>query len=766
MKTITAVKQQIATTTTLVVDTIQDYTLLEQQFRVVRYVLPDTLRHEKNATNYGRVHNTLREHLAYPYKSHKYDAFDGPRQKKWAVYVLYPKTAAVVHLTLPWYDKEPLPWQEIAFPHVPVSMLIKLFQIRFFRGVESNRFVGRDQCYVYACPGGKDFHSCVEIELKSGQINADDGMQEFFVIPHARRFGTISPPFHPSRALYGKRAVGNQFVFLHLKPGAEAQEQTVYDLVTFSGRRAQVKFHDPDHLEASKGKIVFDFVHQFLLSLADLGISAHIKKRTLTLAHTHKDVDVSREMLRTVGVYDSRLQRAHPLDSYIALLNGIYPTIQFVALENMRDAPHGGVLVLLDVKAEDFEEEGILAQSDRNDPYRELYAAHVDIPKQSLNVNTNDPDALEGGEYLDYPMIQPHDEDFAQKIKAVLSELYLKGAIIYGLSRFPLPFIPEHLAFVRKARYAGEPFTTALWFEHGELRFVNLGNPPQAEAFFQLVAQWGVDWDKQYEQLLHTWQRVEEDGTRKDLPAFDIIVGRDLFVAIEQLEERILYDYHEIARRKQEQREAHSIAELKLSPHYDEVKRSGMLSLSQLIQQGYIGGDRTPTESERAAKQSLLFYQNLRTYDAFLDEVAITHPRISYQELTSGAWLERICHIFGSQARAGGKYHRQVIAQLYKKRRLFLTERGENVQLYQGIWYDEENAFLVGSPNTMNMQGQENAHLVRRFQVMQGAAHFEKEHVLATMGVLFVRPQQFTVSPYYFHLIDLYVENILRYTAL
>lgn len=764
MRTITAVKQQTATTTTLVVGKIQNYTPLEQHFHVVRYVLPDRLRNEKNATYFGRVHNTLREYLNYPYQSYKHDPFDGVHEKKWAVYVLYPKEVTPVNLVLPWFGKEPLPFQEIAFPYVPIPMLIKLLQIRFFCGIESSRFVGRDQCYVYARSGGKDFHYCVEVELKSGQVNTEDGAQEFAIIPHARRFGTIPPPFQPSRALYGKRPVGNQFFFLHLKPGAEALEQTVYDIVTFPGKRAQIKFHDPDHLDESKGKIVFDFQQQFLQSLADLGIPAHIKKRTLTLAHTQKDVDVSKEMLQTVGVYDNRLQRMHPLDAYIALLRGIYPTIHFIALENIRDAPHGGVLVLLDVKAEDFEEEGILAQSDQRDPYGKLYAEHLDIPKQSLNVNTNDPNALEGGEYLDYPMIQSHDEEFAQKIKAVFSELYLKCAIIYGFSQFPLPFIPEHLAFVRKARYAGESFRTALWFEQGEPRFVNLGNPPQAETFYRLLGQWGVDWDEQYEQLLHKLQRAEDDGTRKELPTFDIIVGHDLFVAIEQLDERILYNYHEIARRKQEQRVAYPIAELKLAPHYDDIKRSGMLSFDQLIRQDYVGEERTPPETE--TDQSLLFYKQLEAYDTLLDEIAITHPQLSYQELTSGAWLERICHIFGSKARASGKYHRQVIAQLYKKRKRFLTERGDNVRLYQGIWCDEENVFLVGSPTAMKMQGQEHAHLVRRFQVMQGSAHFEKERFLATMGVLFVRPQQFTVSPYYFHLIDLYVENILRYTAL
>jgi hypothetical protein len=58
------------------------------------------------------------------------------------------------------------------------------------------------------------------------------------------------------------------------------------------------------------------------------------------------------------------------------------------------------------------------------------------------------------------------------------------------------------------------------------------------------------------------------------LPEFDIIVGRDLFVAIEDIEERVLYDYHEISRRHREQQIAYPIEQLRLAPHYDQIKRS------------------------------------------------------------------------------------------------------------------------------------------------------------------------------------------------
>ncbi len=479
------------------------------------------------------------------------------------------------------------------------------------------------------------------------------------------------------------------------------------------------------------------------------------------MAHTPKVDHLPLQRLESIGVYDNRLNRSRSVAEYVELFSGMYPDIHFEALEALTQAPRGGVLVLLDAKAEDFEEDGILAGE--NDPYLALYRAYPHIPKQSFNVNLNDPDALAGGNYLDYPMLHPQDKDLQRNIHVALSELYLKCAVIYGTAHFPLPLLLEDMAFIRKGRDDGATFTTALWFEENQLHFADLRNPEESAPFFQLLDTWEVDWDEQYERLLMERCRAIEDDQRKDLPAFDIMVGRDLFVAIEDLEERVLYNYDEIDRRRQEQRMAYPIEQLRLASRYAEIqkKRPSLLSLDQLAQRGLLDGSRLPATAQE--RQSLAFYRQLQQYDALLDEIAVTYPTLSYQELTSGEWLERIARIFGSKATDEGKYRRSMIARLYQDLDMFLSEKGRDVHLYQGIWYDETNAFLVGSPTGMNVGGQERAHLIRRFQVLQGAAHFDKEQVLSTMGVLFVRHNQYTVSPYYFHLIDIYVENVLRY---
>jgi hypothetical protein len=198
---------------------------------VLQNVIPDALRYRKNPTDFGRVYNTIRDQIDYPYKSFQHDQLDGEKHKKWAFYVLYPREAAIKDILLPWFQDTSLPKNPIHFSDLPLHVLLKLLQIRFFRGDQTSRFVGQDKCYVYARSAGDNFHYCVEIELKGAPTNkGEPSIQEFRIIPHARRFGKVEPPFQPSRSLFGKRTVGNKFFFIHLQSGAVEREPVVYDI--------------------------------------------------------------------------------------------------------------------------------------------------------------------------------------------------------------------------------------------------------------------------------------------------------------------------------------------------------------------------------------------------------------------------------------------------------------------------------------------------------------------------------------------------------
>jgi hypothetical protein len=246
-----------------------------------------------------------------------------------------------------------------------------------------------------------------------------------------------------------------------------------------------VKYHDQRDVNGGKGKIVFDFTQQFIANLRELGIVAHLRERTFTLAPLSKTANIEVQQQdeakesQHCGVYARSLPSLER--TYGPARRRWGAILHFVALDDMRRAPQGGVIVLLDATGEDFKEDGILFG--QTDPYPILYRKHPNVPKHSINVNSNDPDALEGEDYLDYSLIQLPDKDFARNLHVVLSELYLKCAIIHGTAHFPLPFLPDELAFVRRGRSGGETITTALWFADRKFHFANLADRTQSGGF-------------------------------------------------------------------------------------------------------------------------------------------------------------------------------------------------------------------------------------------------------------------------------------------
>jgi hypothetical protein len=130
--------------------------------------------------------------------------------------------------------------------------------------------------------------------------------------------------------------------------------------------------------------------------------------------------------------------------------------------------------------------------------------------------------------------------------------------------------------------------------------------------------------------------------------------------------------------------------------------------------------------------------------------------------LTSGENGERLQTIFSLEEGADPTKVRSRLKRLYQRRGMFLSDKAADVQYYQGIWYDSEGRFMVGSPEQMKFD-QARAHLIRRFDIYCANERFPIELFLNTLGVLFVRPEQYTVYPYPFHLIDQYVEARLHW---
>lgn len=116
-------------TTTLKITKPSDYSILESQFRLVRYIVPDDITYRDKRFGFDRVHNSFKEQLNYPYKSFKHDYLES--HKKWVVYVLYPKDVETkdIKLEVSHGSQEILSKGEVSFGQIPLHILLKLLHI-------------------------------------------------------------------------------------------------------------------------------------------------------------------------------------------------------------------------------------------------------------------------------------------------------------------------------------------------------------------------------------------------------------------------------------------------------------------------------------------------------------------------------------------------------------------------------------------------------------------------------------------------------------
>jgi len=445
------------------------------------------------------------------------------------------------------------------------------------------------------------------------------------------------------------------------------------------------------------------------------------------------------------------------------------PGVALIPIDDLDEVAARGksALNVQDVAKADFEEDGLLYG--QADPYPALYAHHPAVPKQTIGINphpndpnTNDPLTITADEYLAYapPATQEQRDALAQKLETSLCELYLKDTLIHGRSvTSRLYLLPREWVFIRKGRVAYDTYETLAYVDGDAIRFLDLRDPEQRARRDDLLSALGVDWEEMYARLLAK-HRLRDDATVRDLTHYDVVVGPAIFAELEDLDERVLYKYDEIVRRQADLDSPRPIEDLKLLPHYDTVRPTSLLSAGALCTRGLLEGGAPVDERER---RSLEFHRRLRAFDALLDDVGHTQWTISFQQLTQGELLDRIAQIFDLRDLGGGRYHRGKLRLLYQRRGMFLSAKGNDVQaVYQGIWYDADNAYLVGSALAMK-RGETRAHLIRRYDVLQGVDRFDIRPLLDAASVQFVRQHQFTVYPYPFHLIDLYVENVLRY---
>ncbi len=754
-------------TTTIKIGTI-DYAILAQQVKVVRYRLDANFRFSQDRTRFGRLHNQLKEQLSAPYH---FFSNDNPTP---SIFVAYGPTDMPVQLDIKLGRQSgPLSAECLALEQLPRHLLIKLLLARYFMARRSSGFYSHNKYYIEAKRRGNTF-TCLEIELRerNGEIR---------VMGHATRF------IKQQKKVIGD---GHQWIYPYFRRLPTADGSTVFSqlkpsqVLNFTGdtfaifrrpkERATLDYHSRKHPEATRGYVLYQFITGFIDYIHVHGIEAHQKLRTLEEFKPCGDVaDLPVAQLGTVNVLDLRLNtHLIPITTYQKHLTRLYPQLSFAVIESLSQDVTRPTLILLDYQARDFDSDGVFPG--QVDPYKELYG-RADFrltPKQSINVNLNDQE-MHSDTYLTYPCVLEGETagEFELRFAVSLNQLFLKDTIINQRSiigRLPGfvegqvgillgQYALDQYAYIRKQTIAGDTYVVFAYVDQGEFIFVDTRSPEGKQQRDAVLNQYGLDW---YTDILEPFQERHYcvDKAEQDLPAYDFILGSGLVVEIEDINERVLYEYDEIEDRQVSLDEQHPIRWFHLTPHAASFRpTSPVPTETAVVQGGLFDGE------ERSDISGNLFFAQLQAFDAFLDEIAATRSTISFNELASGQHLTRISEMLGLPPDTEYKIQRKKIKGMYQQLGYFPSDKAKDVQTFSGIWFDNDNCFMVGDPQGLNTK-QSRAHLIRRFTVYQAAGHFDPRVFLTATAVKFVRYQQYTVLPYPFHLIDIFLDTqVLRY---
>jgi len=796
-------------TTTLIIKPPVSYATLTQKYSLVRFELPSGYRPVKGKNNdelFVTLHNAVKEGLDAPYKSFTHDRLDAGKTDRWVVYALMPATNAQ---SIPYQftlDGSPVHGQVIDFDKVRHHVLVKLLQVAYFRSVnEPHRFVGQDKCYIQVKRESKNESTYICLEMEVTGVPHEE--HSFFVDEHARRFAHVSLEGdelkYSARHTYFQQVPLNtaskeKVVFRQLKRSEISTfGVALFRVVSYSSGRPTLNYHATQQdMDETRGYHLHQFIAGFSHFLNQYEFQVDPVWRDFQF---FEDKSVAAfqlpvEQMETVYVLDVRFARlTSALQPFLDVYQRNIAGLTFVPIEDISEIPDDQqhpVLIFQDVEKKAFEKDMPL-YGGAPDPYQEIYRCYPNVAKQFVNVNTNglqewfhdlevpDKHRLATHSRKSYLLYSPPKTDqksleaSARDAKVVMNELFMKHLI---LNR---PFItgmlpsalPNWMYVHRESRKFGSTkveFNVALWVEQGILKLFDLTDGSEQggkEQFYAILEAWHIDED--FDEVTLKDAYAEDNGKKRELRAtYDVIVGPGLCVRIDKLPESPLYDYEELGQRSGLNMMKRPIHELELLPHYDVLTQDdNLLTIEELEVGGYIPDRPNAIKPSKGRhRNSLELYRQFEAFDELLGELGKTHADLSINDLT---------RLVNADKKAGeddtfGETVESIVGvrqlqNYYKRLGMFGSLRSVEVtSIYQGIWYTDNNHYVVGATTAMNVS-QASAHLVRHVHIQKADTTFSMPTFLQTLSVTFVRLNQFTVLPYPFHLIDMYIENVLQH---
>ncbi|MFN3315894.1 MAG: hypothetical protein ACK40K_03715, partial [Raineya sp.] len=275
------------------------------------------------------------------------------------------------------------------------------------------------------------------------------------------------------------------------------------------------------------------------------------------------------KLLCEIGVLDLRQKdvpnpNQNNFQDYVDLLNKQYKKLYEISFSEIKKEELANtskpILVLQDVEKQIFEEGGFLLGYD--DQKREIYQKFASkIPMQTLNINLNKADDFNSADtYFEYDFFK--FEDYKHRLDVCLNELLLKKYIIDKLPIFNETNIYASLPCLFKLKPLRKNlaymYQNTFMYVDNEyiLQFLNLENPKEKDKRNEFLKNWNIDWfafEKQFADRNYTRNEngqnktYQKNGETRDkheesLKRTHFVFAKDLVLAIEETEERVLFN--------------------------------------------------------------------------------------------------------------------------------------------------------------------------------------------------------------------------------
>jgi hypothetical protein len=536
------------TTNNFLVNKHVDFKKLRSEFRLIKYTLSkqqDSYRRHSDNFFYARFTNSYKETFDSPFYYHTYSG----------LYALLPINSHVKKWLFEFDELEEISSEEIAFDELELHILVKLLTALFFyNDSEKTKRVCQNRFFIV----GKNRESkvtAVRIEVK--EVHDSGEIAEFHIASPATKFlkrpvSKIKKEYLQKNAYYELVIKEDVSYLRQIKPSKVVGfTGNIYsDNIPFKTERAHLDWYSDRNYTESKSFLVHSFKRRFLEFLQYYGLQAFSKSSLFTRLDKIENTLLPIENLKNVVVFDNRLNKSVPIRRYVDLMqDAVGDSLKLELTENVRNGYQ--VLLIQDCEKQDFKSDdptgdetpGVL-RSGFEDPYKAFYLKYPNVPKQSINVNTNSGSDYKIAEhYLNYTYFDDESERvFKIKIEVCLNELYLKSIILNEsevATSGGLPFISDYPELLE---WGFVQHKHLLHFVNGRLKFDDLSSKTGKEVLSQRFIRWS--------EIVNAFKMrrpfLKDEDIEDKIHRSAFIVRKNDIIEIERLEEAVLPEIDKI----------------------------------------------------------------------------------------------------------------------------------------------------------------------------------------------------------------------------